>query len=131
MRNKKVSVVVVDDDADIRAVMRLCLEEIGFRVQEAPDGRAALSLLQMSKQPCIVVLDNNMPTLSGEGVLEAVQANSHLRSFHRYIFCSARSLANSRHLRELITSLHLPTLKKPFDLQDLYTLVGNAAKQLA
>src|SRR6185436_19534246 len=58
------NLLLVDDDAHIREVMRFALEKAGHQVTEAADGAAALALFQ--RQPFdLVVLDIVMPELDG------------------------------------------------------------------
>jgi DNA-binding NarL/FixJ family response regulator len=65
-------VLVVDDDAPFRAYVRSVLEESGYRVVDAEDGFAALATMRASR-PAAVVLDVNMPRLSGYEVCRAIR----------------------------------------------------------
>jgi len=67
-----VSVLVVDDDADVRALVSTLLGRAGYLVAEAPDGRAALKALY-GQRPDLVVLDVNMPDLDGWATLERIR----------------------------------------------------------
>jgi DNA-binding response OmpR family regulator len=58
------SVLVVDDDAVLRRVVRAVLEADGFTVIEAPDGEAGLRLAE-SERPSVIILDVMMPGLDG------------------------------------------------------------------
>jgi two-component system chemotaxis response regulator CheY len=67
-------VMVVDDDALMREVLKALLRDEGFEVAgEARDGQSALSLLERI-QPDIVCLDVNMPGISGIDVLKAIRS---------------------------------------------------------
>ena len=57
---KRARVLVVDDDADIRGLLRQLLERAGYEVAEAPDGRGGLRTLY-SATPDLVLLDVSMP----------------------------------------------------------------------
>src|SRR5688500_20074944 len=57
-------VLVVDDDMMMRLLARETLEQAGFRVEEAEDGEAALSVFQ-TLRPDVVMLDVLMPVLDG------------------------------------------------------------------
>ena len=65
-------VLVVDDDPDIRSLVRELLERASYDVEEAADGRAALRALY-SNQPGLVVLDVEMPELDGWQTLERIR----------------------------------------------------------
>jgi PAS domain S-box-containing protein len=60
----KKTILVVDDEASIRELLRQELESEGYRVREAEDGRAALAEVKREK-PDLIVLDVMMPELSG------------------------------------------------------------------
>ena len=61
-------ILVVDDDPDIRGLIRLTLESYGYSVREASDGQMALEALE-ERAPDGMVLDVMMPRLDGYGVL--------------------------------------------------------------
>lgn len=57
-------ILIVDDDEDVRYVMRTYLEHLGFQVDEAPDGYWALDLVR--RRPYrMLFLDYRMPRLDG------------------------------------------------------------------
>ncbi|MBZ0168220.1 Fis family transcriptional regulator [Candidatus Methylomirabilis lanthanidiphila] len=64
-------ILIVDDDPDIREVMRDRLKAMRFQVVEASDGEQALALLRM-ESPTITLLDLMMPKKSGLDVLKAI-----------------------------------------------------------
>ena len=59
---KRASVLVIDDDADIRGLLRELLERAGYEVTESPNGRDGLRALY-STSPDLVLLDVSMPEL--------------------------------------------------------------------
>jgi DNA-binding response OmpR family regulator len=65
-------VLVVDDENDIRGLVRELLERAGHDVLEAPDGSEALRLFY-AEHPDVVVLDVSMPGLTGWEVLERIR----------------------------------------------------------
>jgi DNA-binding response OmpR family regulator len=65
-------VLVIDDEADIRLLLRALLERAGHVVAEAGDGRDGLRVLH-SWRPDLVVLDVTMPGLDGWGTLERIR----------------------------------------------------------
>jgi DNA-binding response OmpR family regulator len=69
---KTANVLVVDDDADIRSLVRTLLEKEGATVFEAADGRTALREFH-ARNPDLVVLDVTMPELDGWEVLERIR----------------------------------------------------------
>ena len=69
MTTAKGAVLVVEDDADIRDAIAGLLEDEGYRVQVADNGRAALDVLA-AFIPQVIVLDLMMPVMSGEAFRE-------------------------------------------------------------
>jgi CheY-like chemotaxis protein len=76
MDNSAVTVLVVDDEDDMRQLVRAVLEGAGLNVvDEAMDGAQALDALQVLEAPpvpTVIVLDNRMPGLTGLEVAERV-----------------------------------------------------------
>jgi DNA-binding response OmpR family regulator len=64
---RRAGVLVVDDDANIRALLRLYLERAGHRVTEAADGESALRAATVA-QPDLVILDLMLPGIDGVDV---------------------------------------------------------------
>jgi DNA-binding response OmpR family regulator len=67
-----VRILVVDDDADIRLLLRELLERAGFAVEEADDGRAGLAAIAAAP-PALVLLDVSMPDLDGYQTLDRIR----------------------------------------------------------
>jgi DNA-binding response OmpR family regulator len=63
------SILVVDDQSNIRLLLRTALETEGYAVAEAAEGRAAMAAVRRDR-PDLVVLDLNMPVMDGMAVLE-------------------------------------------------------------
>ena len=58
------SVLVVDDDDDIREVLEMALEEQGYVVSQASNGREALEVVSQ-EMPSLILLDMKMPVMNG------------------------------------------------------------------
>ena len=70
------SVLVVDDEPDMRGLARIFLEMDGFEVVgEAVDGEQAVALYIDSEPPNVVLLDNRMPVMSGMEAAERILAH--------------------------------------------------------
>jgi DNA-binding response OmpR family regulator len=70
-------VLIVEDDEDARAAIADTLRAEGYETLEAPDGRAALGMLDRI-EPCVVLLDLMLPGMSGEEVLDALRRSGRL-----------------------------------------------------
>jgi two-component system alkaline phosphatase synthesis response regulator PhoP/two-component system response regulator ResD len=71
------TILVVDDEANIRELARMYLEQEGYRVITANDGRQALDTIQ-TITPSLMVLDLMLPELDGWEVCRRVRAGSNL-----------------------------------------------------
>jgi DNA-binding response OmpR family regulator len=69
---KDARVLVIDDEPDIRELLRNLLERAGYLVDEAPDGRAGLRAFH-AVPPDLVLLDVGMPELDGWATLERLR----------------------------------------------------------
>lgn len=124
-------VLVVDDDAAIRDTVRFALEDSGYTVSEAADGLAALKQLRTRHEPTVVLLDLMMPGLDGAGVLGAVAGDRRLASQHAYILVTANTKTLTLAFANLLQSLSVPILNKPFDVDDLLDSVAVAARRIS
>jgi PAS domain S-box-containing protein len=68
-------IVLIDDEEDIREVMSVSLEDEGYRVFTAENGRLGLDLCE-KESPQIVITDIRMPVLDGLQVLESIKQQS-------------------------------------------------------
>jgi CheY-like chemotaxis protein len=70
---EKARILVVDDDAPIRLLMRTLLREYGFDPVDAAGGVQAIAEARRST-PDLILLDRNMPGMSGDETLRALRA---------------------------------------------------------
>src|SRR5262249_55068512 len=117
-----IPVLIVDDDADIREILRVVLESDGYEVYEAPNGKLALGILRTHPTGMVILLDLTMPQMSGEQVMETVLLDEALATRHAYIVMTAYyTRALSPALVNTLNTLQVPLLPKPFD--DLDTIL--------
>ena len=67
-------VLVVDDDTQVRTVVMRVLDQAGYRVTAAEDGRAALDILEHQDDVRLVISDLAMPRLAGDALWSALRA---------------------------------------------------------
>ncbi len=72
---KETKVLVVDDEAGVRRVIRRALEGAGCRVIETEDGAGAAALAR-TERPDVVFLDIRMPLVDGIAVIEDIRAEA-------------------------------------------------------
>jgi two-component system chemotaxis response regulator CheY len=88
---KKIKILVVDDFATMRKVIRNLLKQSGFEnVTEAEDGVVALNILKTTKMD-FVISDWNMPNMTGIELLRSVRADAEL-SKTPFLMVTAESL---------------------------------------
>ena len=68
-------VLVIDDDPDVRAMVKTTIESVGMQAAEAANGQAALDWLGGNPQPALVLLDLMMPKMDGFEFLDHVRQN--------------------------------------------------------
>jgi FixJ family two-component response regulator len=59
------TVLVVDDNDDVREALALLVQAFGYGVEKAKNGREALSRMRQAR-PCVILLDLAMPDMTGE-----------------------------------------------------------------
>lgn len=120
------TVLVADDDDDLRALVASTLRADGYDVVEASDGADLLDRLEDALQdprsrPDVVVTDIMMPRLSGLGVLDALRrAQLHFPVILMTVLADESIHIVAKRLGAI------GVLRKPFDVNDLKTAIMNA-----
>jgi CheY-like chemotaxis protein len=91
------SVLVVDDEENVRALVRATLGRDGVELREAVDGEDALAAIAAEK-PDAIVLDLMMPKLDGFAVLERLQSDPETRRLPVVVLTARRLGAEERSL---------------------------------
>ena len=112
--NEPALILVVDDEPHIVDFLSLLLEDEGYRVRQARNGREALSAIEQ-EPPQLIISDVMMPDING------VELVRHLEHLHpeppKVILMSAVSRS--------APSPHIPFIEKPFDIDDFLEIVGD------
>ena len=108
--------LVVDDSKVIRKVARHILETLDFQVDEAGDGREALERVTGEVQPDVILLDWNMPVMSGMEFLRAL-STTELPRRPKVVFCTTENSIG--HIRAAISAGADEYVMKPFDRETL------------
>ena len=111
------SCLIVDDSKVIRKVARHILETLEFTVDEAEDGRQALDRVEASL-PDVILLDWNMPVMSGMEFLRALRQNDYA-SQPKVVFCTTEN--DIAHIRAAIDAGADEYVMKPFDRDTLHS----------
>jgi two-component system, chemotaxis family, chemotaxis protein CheY len=110
------SCLVVDDSKVIRKVARHILETLNFSVDEAEDGREALTRCDAS-MPDVILLDWNMPVMGGMEFLRALR-QSGAPDQPKVVFCTTEN--DLSHIRAAIEAGADEYVMKPFDRETLH-----------
>ena len=125
------TLLIVDDDPDIRDTIRLLFEEAEYPILEASNGEEALRLMRTSREGLIILLDNYMPVLDGEGVLRTILRDRRLRRHHAIIFVTGMARLSRRlSLQRLLLALSIEAITKAFNIADLEHAVERARIKL-
>lgn len=107
------TILVVEDEKDIRDSLKKSLTENNYAVETAEDGAQALSLVE-KKMPDLVILDLGLPKISGESVLQEIKKNYPNMPV---IILSAKSTTS-----DIVTGFNLGAdnyVPKPFVIEEL------------
>lgn len=117
-RRRASLVLVVEDDADFREMVRITLAGAGYVVTEAADGAEALKFLVSAgaPEPSVIVLDVQMPNMSGPELMKVLKLYDRLRRIP--------VIVTSTGARGADMDADTTWLPKPFDGARLIDLVG-------
>ena len=111
----KHTVLLVEDEEDLRELMRDALEAHGYEVVAARDGREALAVIPRIGHLCVVLLDLLMPTMNGWDFYAAMRARPELAKIPVVIHTSAPEKAPQGVTR---------VLAKPTRIDQLFAIVA-------
>jgi CheY-like chemotaxis protein len=109
-------VLIVEDDADITAVLTLILEGAGYAVRATVNGAAIQ--VALDEQPAVILLDIQMPGMDGTEVARRLKADPRTRAIP-IVLMSAADRLRARAGEAPVDRL----LPKPFDLDEVLNLV--------
>ena len=104
-------ILIVDDETDIRLVIRTLLSTAGYEVEDAQDGEAALQKLS-SKHFDLMVLDIMMPRMDGHALMEQLLLGAE-NSLHSWDLCDIMFVWELRTLARCHKLLKKPCAQGP------------------
>ena len=122
-----ITILCIDDEADIRGLIVEELTDAGFSTLEAANGREGLEIL-LAKWPDIVICDVTMPEMNGHELLAEIQLNHAELSNIPFIFLTAMADKENR-----ITGLQAGAadyLTKPVDLDILLAKIAGCVTRI-
>jgi CheY-like chemotaxis protein len=115
MHNK--SILIIEDDDDIRETLKQVLELEGYQVLVAANGKEGLVELCRPNRPCLVILDLMMPIMNGWEFLSEKSKDDNLSRIPVVVISAALKL-NSVETTQVVKAL-----RKPIDLDSLVTAI--------
>ena len=122
MPNSKQSVLVVDDDADIRSCISDILAYEGYQVRTAVNGRDALGILR-EWHPSAIMLDLMMPIMDGWAFLDRQREDPQLADIP-VIVMSASHTVEARSRQSAVEMV-----QKPFELDTMLSKLASLARE--
>lgn len=117
------TVLIVDDDRDIRNLLSLLLKGEGYYVDVASDGEEAISILKGTLKPCLVMLDLMMPGMSGCELLEIISRDATLDAIPVVVASAIPALAKpyASNVKAYVT--------KPFSVDTILSVVRENCRE--
>jgi CheY-like chemotaxis protein len=119
-------ILCVDDDPDDREMVRDVFQAADphFKVVEASDGREALNYLRsnegMANPPCLILLDMNMPRLSGRETLAILKSEADTESIPVVVFTTSNAATD----RNFCSRFGVEMVTKPPTYEELRSSVN-------
>jgi CheY-like chemotaxis protein len=123
MMKQKPVILYADDDPDDRELLREALKKKGVEHEliETANGREALLYLRSAKgienQPCLILLDLNMPVLNGRETLAIIKSEVDTESIPVIVFTTSSSPLDEQYCKRFEVEM----ITKPISLQELNT----------
>jgi CheY-like chemotaxis protein len=119
------TVMVVDDDVDLRSIMACVLDSEGLGVIMANDGQHALDLLERGQVPDLILSDMTMPLMGGEELCAKLKENSKTKDVPFVLMSGQEDI-------EVQTQLMGASgcLRKPYQLEALTSLIKTYLKKI-
>lgn len=108
-------ILIVDDEKDIRALIKALLEDAGYQVAEAKDGKECIAKLGEEKFN-LVLIDFFMPEMSGRELAERLRKNPKTKNT-KFAFLTI-AIFSKKGEEELKRLGSLDYIKKPIDNED-------------
>ena len=113
------TILLVEDDFDLRSEIQRLLEEAGYRVVPAGNGADALLILQHSDPPDLILFDLMLPLMSGWELSTEISKDAKLAAIPRVVLSSIADRREASVLRVPAENC----VKKPFLPEELLSLI--------
>jgi CheY-like chemotaxis protein len=127
-RSPTVSVLVVEDEASVRAMLSLALRSAGYAVHLAVDGLDAAEQLEGGLTVELVMMDVRMPRLGGVELLVRLRAQP---AFSSLPVIAMSAYSDALQEQEVLTAGANLFLPKPFTMVDMRVALGSVSDRRA
>lgn len=117
-------ILIVDDSASSRMLMKLALKKEGWEVIEAEDGKAGIGSLAENQGVKLVVTDINMPVMNGIEFIEKVRKLQDYRFLKIIVLTNPLEEENRKNARKAGASAWMDKPFKPKDLLNIMKKIG-------
>lgn len=115
MKAKEKSILVVEDNPEIRLNLKHLIESEGYLVFVAENGKEALrklDILQKTGHPCLVITDLMMPTMTGQELVKIMKATDILISIPVVVMTASDETVKG-----------VKMIRKPFHLENILSVI--------
>lgn len=117
--NRERTILIVDDSAPIRMIVKKGLESEGFQVLLAENGESALTVLKI-KKPDMILSDIDMPVMNGYELCQAVRQNPELKQIPFMVMSANNDRGN---MNRMVHQGAVAYICKPFNIDQLVIMV--------
>jgi CheY-like chemotaxis protein len=118
------SVLIVEDDTRIARALTRFLDNAGYTVTSASNGREALDQLHKGVLPSVLLIDLMMPFMSGSELIERLHRDDTLSQIPVVVMSAYPKLVGAAKLKDA----NLPVVEKPIRLEELLDTIRRVAK---
>ena len=123
LKERRASILVCDDDGDVRSLVGTFLREVGYTVWEANNPALALQILQRERPIDLLLVDYAMPEMNGSAVIDCARASQP----------GLKTLLITGHAEALSNNgvCGVPILAKPFKVAELGRQIAEILNELS
>jgi len=121
-------ILVVDDEEDIREILKSYLEDVGFIVDEAADGQIAFDMVKEEKY-IMVFVDLKMPNMRGDEFIDKVR-NKLCDNIPIIVVTGCQLNEEKSKTSDIVNRLSSGIIFKPFNREDIYKIISDTAAKI-
>lgn len=123
-------VLIANDDAPSRHVLRNLVANAGYVVIEAAHKDATMAILNASPEPLVVLLDFSLARWNGVAILRTVVGQPHLAKRHAFVLMLLRDETMPLMTAQALSQMSVKLVAKPFKVDSVLAAIMEAAQHL-